>query len=177
MTDETPAPQALDDPGTGRQRWHEWFDTRFRTPAAIYGLIVYSSLLMITSDHYSDVTETIQASLSTLIVFFIAHVFAYTLADHGKHPFGRALRFALTHSAGMLYAAILPTIAMGIAGAQGLDASDSTDYAVYATMLVLGFLGYVAFMRTGRPQWVRILGAISLALLGAFVAILEYAFH
>lgn len=158
-------------------RWHAWFDARFRTPAAIYGLIVYSALLMITSDHEDDVPSTVWSSISTLLVFFAAHVFAYTLADHGTHPLRRALHYSLTHSAGMLYAAIPPTIAMVVAGLQGLSADDATDYAMIATMIVLAFLGYVAYARTGKPLWVRILGAIGTALLGAIVAILEYAYH
>jgi len=158
-------------------RWHAWFDVRFRTPAAVYGLIVYSALLMITSDHYSDVTEVVVASVSTLVVFFIAHVFAYTLADHGVHPLGRATRYAITHSAGMLWAALPPTLAMIIAGVAGLDADDASSYALWATMAVLAFLGYVAYSRTGAGIALRIFGAIGTALLGAFVAILEYAFH
>ncbi|WP_159501944.1 hypothetical protein [Microbacterium sp. 18062] len=176
MTDAS-AEDATDAAEKPRQKWHEWFDVRFRTPAAIYGLIVYSALLMITSDHHEDVAGALAASVSTLVVFFFAHVFAYTLADHGTHPLGQATGYAITHSAGMLYAAIPPTIAMIIAGLQGLGADDATDYAVLATMAVLAFLGYVAYSRTGARIWTRLLGALGTALLGVFVAVLEYAFH
>ena len=161
----------------GSRRWHDWFDVRFRTPAAVYGLIVYSALLMITADHDTDVTDVVVSSVATLIVFFIAHVFAYTLADHGKHPLGRATRYALTHSSGMLWAALPPTLAMIIAGASGLQAEEASGYALWATMAVLAFLGYVAYSRTGAGIARRILGATGTALRGAFVAILEYAFH
>ena len=77
----------------------------------------------------------------------------------------------------MLWAAVLPAIAMLIAGAQGQPAVDAADYAVWATMAVLAFLGYIAFSRTGAHWSIRILGAIGTAFLGVFVAILEYAFH
>jgi hypothetical protein len=159
-----------------RQRWHEWFDARFRTPVAIYGLIVYTSLLMIMSDD-GDVPDTVADSVVTLLIFFLAHVFAQTLSDHGAHPLGRAIRHGFSHSAGMLYAAVPPTLVMLVAGAQGSDADDATFFAVCTTMLVLAFLGYVAYMRTGAAQWVRILGAIATALLGAFMAVLEYVIH
>jgi hypothetical protein len=160
-----------------RQRWHEWFDVRFRTPAAIYGLIVYSALLMITSDEDDGVTETVIGSVATLLVFFLAHAFAQTVSDHGAHPLRRAIAYGFTHSAGMLYAAVPPTIAMVIAGLQGSDASDASEYALWTTMVVLAFLGYIAYTRSGAPQWARIVGALVTALLGAFVALLEYAFH
>ncbi|HIE61225.1 MULTISPECIES: hypothetical protein [Microbacterium] len=172
---ETPATGNRDGARTGG--WHDWFDVRFRTPAAVYGLIVYSALLMITSDYETDVAEVVVSSVATLIVFFIAHVFAYTLADHGKHPLGTATRYALTHSAGMLWAAVPPTLAMVIAGAAGRTADDASAYALWVTMLVLAFLGYVAYSRTGAGIAKRILGATGTAFLGAFVAILEYAFH
>lgn len=158
-------------------RWHAWFDARFRSPAAIYGLIVYSSLLMIAADHDNDTVTVVITAASTLVIFFIAHVFAHTLADHGKHRLGVATRYALVHSSGMLWAAVLPTIAMLIAGSQGLSAEDASDYAVWATTVMLAFLGYVAYSRTGARWFVRVLGAAGTAVLGVFVAILEYAFH
>lgn len=160
-----------------RTGWHAWFDSRFRTPAAIYGLVVYSALLMLTADHEDDVIEVVIASVATLLIFFIAHVFAYTLADHGTHRLGVAVRYALTHSAGMLWAALPPTVVMLMAGSEGLTADEASSYALWATMAVLAFLGYVAYSRTGAKMGVRILGAIGTALLGAFVALLEYAFH
>ncbi|MCX6501010.1 MAG: hypothetical protein NT132_01085 [Microbacterium sp.] len=160
-----------------RQRWHDWFDVRFRTPAAIYGLIVYTALLMITSDHDDDVASTVWGSLVTLAVFFIAHVFAQTLSDHGRHPLGTATRYALTHSSGMLYAAVPPTAAMVIAGLCGQDAEDASGWALIVSTVVLGFLGWIAYSRTGAPRWARVVGALATALLGGFVAILEYAFH
>lgn len=173
MTDSERTPDLMDE----HPRWHAWFDARFRSPAAIYGLIVYSALLMIASDHEEDTTDVVVTAVATLIVFFIAHVFAHTLSDHGRHRLGRAIGYAVTHSAGMLWAALPPTLAMMIAGAQGLPAADAADYAVWATMAVLAFLGYVAYSRTGAHWSLRILGAIGTALLGGFVAILEYAFH
>lgn len=173
MTDTERAPEPIDE----HPRWHTWFDARFRSPAAIYGLIVFSALLMISADHEDDVPTVVLTASSTLVIFFIAHVFAHTLADHGKHRLGVAIRYALSHSAGMLWAAVLPAIAMLIAGAQGQPAIDAADYAVWATMAVLAFLGYIAFSRTGAHWSIRILGAIGTAFLGVFVAILEYAFH
>ena len=158
-------------------RWRTWFDTRFRTPAAVYGLIVYTALLMITSDHDEDVSETVWQSFLTLIVFFLAHTFAQTLADHGEHRLRDAVRVAVTHSSGMIYAAIPPTAAMIIAGLAGENADDASGWALVASTIVLGFLGWLAYSRSGAPYWARALGAVATALLGGLVALLEYGFH
>jgi hypothetical protein len=175
MTQNDP-PAPVEAPSTA-SRWHAWFDARFRTPAAIYGLIIYSSLLMITADHDPDVVDVVITSVATLVIFFIAHVFAYTLADHGVHRLGVAIRYAVSHSSGMLWAAIPPTLAMLASGMAGLNSEDGSSNALWATMAVLAFLGYVAYLRTGARLAVRVLGAVGTAFLGAFVAILEYAFH
>lgn len=157
--------------------WRHWFDDRFRTPAAIYGLIVYSALLLTTSDHHESVGEVVLVSATTLIIFFVAHVFAQTLADHGRKRLWASTAGALEHSAGMLYAAVPPTIALLLAWWQGASTDDATEAALWTAVAVLGVLGYLAYARTGSSRGMRIVGAIGTAMLGALIAVLEYAFH
>ena len=163
--------------GEPPSRWQTWFDTRFRTPATVYGLIVYSALLMMMSDHGEDVPTCVLEAFSTLIVFFIAHLFAHTLADHGEHPLGSAIRNAFAHSSGMLYAAIPATAAMLIAGLNGDDADDASVWALIVATITLGFLGWLAYSRSGAPRWTRFVGAFATAMFGGFIALLEYASH
>lgn len=166
----------LPDPGR-REKWRAWFDTRFRTPATIYGLLVYASLLLVMSDHEEDVLTCVVEAVSILIVFFIAHLFAHTIADHGEHPLSTAIRDAFAHSSGMLYAAIPATAAMFIAGLSGDDADDASGWAFIVAVITLGVLGWLAYSRSRAPIWARVAGALSTALLGGFVALLEYASH
>jgi hypothetical protein len=179
MTEKTPdAPQERTteadlSPGS---RWHRWFDNRFRTPVAVYGLIVYSALILVASDHGSA-TDLLMTAVSTLIVFYFAHVFAHTLADHGKHPLGLATRHAFRDSLGMLYAALPTTVAMFIANAISGDVEDVADAGMWTSVAMLFILGLSAYTRTHAPIWLRLLGAFGTAMLGLLVVLLEYILH
>jgi hypothetical protein len=179
MTETTPdapqdsAPEADVSPGTG---WHRWFDNRFRTPVAVYGLIVYSALILVASDH-GTAADLLVTSVSTLVVFYFAHVFAHTLSDHGKHPLGAATRHAFRDSLGMLYAALPTTVAMFIANATSGDVDDVADAGMWTSVAMLFVLGLSAYTRTGAPVWLRLLGAFGTAMLGLLVVLLEYVLH
>lgn len=154
-----------------------WLDVRFRRPAAIYGTIVFAAFLAIGSDHAEDVWDLLDNALLSLVVFFLAHVFAHTLTDHGEHGFARAFRRAVEHSAGMLYAAIPTTLVLVIGGLEGESLEDVYDVTVWVTIAVLAVLGYVAYWRRGAHVVVRLLGALGTGLLGFALVILEYAVH
>jgi hypothetical protein len=154
-----------------------WFDARFRSPAAIYGLIVFASFLAISSDHAEDAWEMLETAVLSIVVFFIAHVFAHTLTDHAEHGLWGSTKHAVRHAAGMLYAAIPGSIALIATGMQGSTPDDAYDAAMWTTIVVLGVLGYVAYWRRGAHIAIRLLGALGTAFLGAFIVVLEYAIH
>lgn len=154
-----------------------WLDARFRSPAAIYGLIVFAAFITISSDHAADAWDILDTSAWTLVVFFLAHVFAHTLTDHGERGFLQASLHAVQHAAGMLYAAIPATAVLVVCGIRGTSVPDTYAATVWATTLVLAVLGYVAYWRRGAHLLVRILGAIGTAALGLFIVLLEYVVH
>jgi hypothetical protein len=174
MSDDTAT--ATPDSGAPYRRLHTWFDNRFRTPVAIYGLVVYTTFVLIAEDE-GDVGYLLAASISTLFVFYLAHVFAHTLADHGRHPLGQATRLAFMHSLGMLYAGAPTTIAMLIAAQVTTKADEVADAGIWTAVGMLAVLGYSAYARTGAKMWARLLGAIGTALLGLLVVLLEVVFH
>lgn len=171
MTDASPASRSTP---TG---FAAWFDVRFRSPAAIYGTIVFAAFLAINDDHSDDPWDLLDNAILSLIVFFLAHVFAHTLTDHGRHGFVRALRRAVQHSAGMLYAAVPTALVLVVGGWQGADLEDLYELTVWVTIAVLAILGYVAYWRRGAHVVVRLLGALGTGLLGFALVILEYAVH
>lgn len=154
-----------------------WFDVRFRSPAAIYGLIVFTAFVTIAEDHAESIEDMLATSVASLIVFFIAHVFAHTLTEHSEHGFRVASRNALRHGAGMLYASIPSIVVLVIAGFAGATLADAVDYCMMAAFIVLAILGYHAFQSRRAPVLGRILGALATAMLGIFIVILEYGFH
>jgi ABC-type Fe2+-enterobactin transport system substrate-binding protein len=154
-----------------------WFDTRFRSAAAIYGLIVYAAFITISSDHAADPWDMLDTAAWTLVVFYIAHVFAHTLTDHGEHGFAKAAGQAMRHAAGMLYAAVPATIVLIVCGVQGVSVEAAYVASMWATTAVLAVLGYVAYWRRGAHPVIRLVGAAGTAALGLIIILLEYAIH
>ncbi len=154
-----------------------WLDARFRSPAAIYGLIVFAAFLSVDSEHADDVWDMLATAVWTLVIFFIAHVFAHTLTDHGERGLRAATRGAVQHASGMLYAALPASLALVLAGMQGWAVDDAYEASMWVTVAVLAVLGYVAYWRRGAHWSVRLLGALGTAALGVLIILLEYAIH
>lgn len=154
-----------------------WLDARFRSPAAIYGLIVFTALVAIESDDAHDAWDMLDTAAWTLVVFFIAHVFAHTLTDHGEHGLRRAVRDAVGHASGMLYAAIPGAIVLVVCAVQQVPVDDAYEATMWVTTAVLAVLGYLAYSRRGAHPVIRVLGAVGTAALGGFIVLLEYAAH
>lgn len=158
-------------------RVRRWIDERFRSAPAIYGLLVFAAFVTIASDHAVDAWDILDTSAGTLVVFYIAHVFAHTLTDHGERSLRTATWHAMQHAAGMLYAAIPGTVALIVCGVRGDSADTAYHAAIWTTTVVLAVLGYMAYWRRGAHLVARIFGAIGTAVLGLLVVALEYAFH
>lgn len=160
-----------------------FFDARFRTPVAIYGLIVFTAFITISSDgvdedgHLVDAGEMLAEAVPALLVFYLAHVFAHTLSDHGELGFGPALRRAVHHSAGMLWSA-LPSIAVLVVGSfTGMSGYAVYDAAAWSAVIMLTILGFAAFGRRGSKLLPRLLGAVGTGSLGFVIIMLEYVLH
>jgi len=173
-------PAALEPDAAPPRRWsrlRQWMRDRFASPEAVYGLILYSAVIAGASDKYSDSAEVLAIALPTLLIFFLAHVFAMTLSVHGEHGFRKALAHGVHHSSGMLYASIIPTLPLlyGVFGR--MESGDSVDLALLFVIIVLGVLGYSAYAQRGAAIWVRVIGAIGTAMFGFVVFVLNYAVH
>jgi len=154
-----------------------WIRERFATAPAIYGLIVYVVLIAATSDHEDDAFEVFGWSAIALVVFYLAHSFAEALAAHDVPRIGAAVRKGFVHSLGMLYAAVLPSIAILIAGACGLRGEQAADWALVVGLLVLGYLGYQAMADRGARVWARLVAALLTAFFGFVIMVIDYAVH
>src|SRR4051812_37212719 len=112
----------------------------------------------------------------TLIVFWLAHVYARTIAVHGAaKSIPRALEQALEESSGMLVAAVPSTIVL-LLGAAGV-LPDAADWSLVVAVVVLGVLGWQSFAERGSGMGGRIIGAVVSALLGLALVILKASVH
>ena len=171
---------------------------------AIYGTILFAALIGASSGahsengegdgipgdasfhgialHFGDaaisrtaVIDTLLLAGVTLVVFWLAHVYARTIAGHGAQKSMReALGDALEKSSGMLIAAVPPTIVL-LLGALGLP--DAADWSLVLAVIVLGVLGWQSFAERGSGIGGRIFGALVSALLGLALVILNASVH
>ena len=175
---------------------------RVVTADAVYGTILFAALIAVSSDaenagdglpgdqsgvHVTiqpgeqvDVLQVLLVSLGTLLVFWIAHVYARTIAGHGVRQgedvrLGASFRRALAHSNGMLWSAIPATVVL-ILGIVGV-LPDAPDWSLMVNIVVLGFLGYQALSERRRAVPIRILGGVVTALLGLIIIIIDIAVH
>jgi len=182
--------------------------TRFRdrvvTADAVYGTILYAALIAVSASYEHvgdgipgdqpgvqadlqlltpqevDFLQVLEWSATTLIVFWIAHVYARTIAGHGvrggeDRRLGVSFRRALSQSHGMLWSAIPATLVV-LLGAVGV-LPDAADWALVVNVLVLGFLGYQSLSERRRPVIIRIIGGLVTALLGLAIILLDIAMH
>jgi len=172
---------------------------------AIYGTILFGALIGASSGahsangegdgipgdasfhgialHFGDaaidrtaVLDTLLLAGVTLVVFWLAHVYARTIAGHGAAKSVRhALGEALEESSGMLIAAVPSTIVLllGVAGVL----PDSADWSLVLAVIVLGVLGWQSFAERGSGIGGRIAGALASALLGLALVVLNAGVH
>jgi hypothetical protein len=166
-------------------RWTSFRD-RVVTDDAVYGTVLFAALIATSSapDPHSDgipgdvvvqfggdsgdIVDVLIVSVTTLLVFWVAHVYARVLARGG-------LGDAIRHSSGMLWAAIPPTLLL-VLGAVGV-LPDAVDWSGLLSLAVLGFVGYEAAARRGRGVGVRILSGAVAVVLGFIIIVVKVAVH
>ncbi|HWR85063.1 MAG TPA: hypothetical protein VN200_03605 [Rhodoglobus sp.] len=158
---------------------------RLVTPDAVYGTILFVSVVAASADDGTDtpgVWSVLLFAVVTQLVFFLAHVFAGSVAGHGAHgeelvPLRTAIGRASRHSLGLLYGPVLPAIPLVLGALGVLAPDDAEDLTLYVAMVILGVLGYLALgdHRIALP-W-RILGGVGAALLGLVIIVLNLLVH
>lgn len=169
-----------EDPTARVQRalWRHW-----GTPAAIYGTIVYASVVAAASVGTGDEGSALQIlvfSVVSILVFWVAHVYSTALGFHGDADrigdrLRDSLRHAMAESAGMLEAAVIPSVPLVLATFGLLPTGFATSLALWLAVLMLALLGFLVFLVRGRPLWICLVGAVITGLFGVVVILLKIA--
>ncbi|GIT81221.1 hypothetical protein LLS1_28900 [Leifsonia sp. LS1] len=161
-----------------RALWQHW-----GTPAAIYGTIVYASVVAAATVDDRDPTAAVRVlvlSVVSIVVFWLAHVYSTALGFHGdadrlSDRMRDSLRHAMAESAGMLEAAVIPSVPLVLAVVGILTAEFATLLALWLAVLMLALLGFLVFLVRHRPLWSCLLGAVVTGLFGVVVIVLKIA--
>lgn len=160
---------------------------RLLSESAIYGVVTISGLLVIVAAQTdSATTEALVKVVATVFVFWLAHVYAGTVAHLGDSQdpgelsgtrLARALRHSLAHSGGMLLVTLVPVVMLTL-GVLGLV---SHEIAIWGTLwldvALLAVLGYFGVAGWTPQLWPRLAGALIAAALGVILILLKAWIH
>jgi hypothetical protein len=151
------------------------------TPELIYGTIISSAVIAVAEDDDDDF-DVFVVTIVTMLVFWVAHVFAIAVANHGKRGgrvigIGQAFRDGIHHSKGLLYSSIVPLLFLILGSTGVLDEDTAYLMALVAGTVVLAVLGWMAFAERGSPWPVRVLGCLATALLGLVIVAFKAFLH
>lgn len=163
-----------------RALWRHW-----GTPTAVYGTIVYASVVAassINTEERGDAVQILVFSVVSIAVFWLAHVYSTALGFHGDASrlgdrVRDSFRHALFESSGMLEAAVIPSIPLAFAAFGAISAPAGVILSLWLTVLMLALLGYLVFLVRGRPQAICVTGAVVTGLFGVVVILLKTALH
>lgn len=163
---------------------HRVLKPGFGTEAAVYGTILVSGLIAVSSAHGETSFVVLLTVAITILVFWGAHVYAGTVARVGDTDasgdvigVGTALRTSLRRTVGLLTSAAVPA-AILLAGTTRVIPDDlAIDIALWSGTVILALLGYVAFLRRGSSLLIRIAGALGTACFGIVFVILKAFVH
>ncbi|SEB61236.1 hypothetical protein [Microbacterium hydrocarbonoxydans] len=163
-------------------RTHRVLRPGFGTEAAVYGTILVSGLIAVSSAHGETSALVLLTVGVTVLVFWAAHIYAGTVArlgeEGGEHLGIRsALIRSVRHSLGMLSSAGVPALIL-LAGTTRLIPDEAAnDVALWSGTAILAFLGFVAFMRRGSGLRACVLGAVATASFGVVFVALKAFVH
>jgi hypothetical protein len=143
---------------------------------AVYGTVLVAGLIYAFSMYDKETWQIFSTTLGTVLVFWIAHVYAEIVANR-EVAFSRAVHDALERSAGLLWAMIVPLGVMLLAALGALPDAVAVPIALWSAVVILGVLGWFAVASRSDKWWTRILGALLTAGLGLALIALKALIH
>ena len=165
-------------------RLRRWVSPYFADDAdvaadAIYGVILVTAVTVATSAHGGSVTEVFVVAAVSVLVFWVAHVYAVMLGTYaqGEHSVASAARAAVREEVGMLQATLLP-LAILAAGVVGLvEGPLAVWLALWSGVVVLVVVPTLELRRRGRPWPVSIAAGVGAGVLGLVLVGLKALLH
>jgi hypothetical protein len=156
--------------------------TTFVTEESVYGALLVSGMIVVSGTYGASSWRTFLSVLGTVFVFWVAHVYAGTVAGHGviegdETTLGTAFRRSLRRSMGFLTAALIPSVLLLIGALRVIPDVIAIWLALWVGVVILGALGYSAFALRGSSWTVRILGTLGTAALGIAMILLKAVIH
>jgi hypothetical protein len=146
--------------------------------SAIYGQVLAGSAVVALSRHDEPPLEIAAGVAATMLVFWVAHVYAEAISRSvARAGRARAVRHLAEREWPMVQAALPAVVALTLA-ALGLWSRESgITIALGLGVVALAGWGYAAGRRSGRSQHRALLAALGSAVLGLLIIALKVAIH
>lgn len=150
------------------------------TEEGVSGVILVAGLILVSGMSVVHAMTAFVSVVSTMLVFWSAHVFAAAVAHRTARP-GSAIRTSLgvglRHSWGLLVAPLAPAVFLLLGATEAMPDSIALWAALWSCVVILGALGYLGFRRRGSSTVVCLLGALATAGFGLVMVGLKVLLH
>jgi hypothetical protein len=151
--------------------------------SAVYGVVLVSGMVALVTDTNHASGEVLLKIISTVLVFWAAHVYAGVVAyPHDQASasgvtWAAALRASISHSWGMLVAALIPAavLLLGVLGV--LNDGDAIWASLWVDVALLALIGYFGVATWSTKLWARLAGGLVTAVLGLVLIALKVLIH
>lgn len=151
--------------------------TTFATEESVYGVLLVAGLIVASGAIHSTSWQLFWTIVVTVAVFWMAHVYAGTVAHGLDHDrilgLGESFRAALKRSWGLLASAFVPLSILLLGATEVVPDAVAIWSALWAGIAVLAVLGYVMFLRRGASLPIRLLGGVVTAGFGMLMMLLK----
>jgi hypothetical protein len=148
--------------------------------AAIYGTMLVTAIIAaLSEDAQASLPEMVAATLLTIVVFWLAHVYADVVGERAatrdRAQWHSPLAL-LIQERPMVGAALVPMIPLLIGAVAGLHRLAAARASLAVGIVELSVWGYIAGRHLGS-QPARLAGALFLSVLGIAITLLKVVVH
>ncbi len=158
----------------------------FATEPAVYGIVLVAGLVAISADGADESWSVLVKVVTTVLVFWAAHVYAGAVAHIGEdHDSSGAVRARLVsalaqsfnHSWGMIGAVLLPVLALLLGVVELITHQQAVWGTLWVSVVLLGVLGYVKVAAWSDRPAIRLASAAATSTLGIALILLKTLVH
>ena len=148
---------------------------------SVYGLILVSGMIVVSGTVSGTSLNALVTVAVTVVVFYLAHVYAGTLgrlaATDGEAGLRTSLAGAPRHSRGLLVSSIVPLLILLLGTTDLIDDTVAIWSALIANTVMLGVLGWIVVARWSTHWMPRLLSALITAGFGLVLIALKALIH
>ncbi|MFF3025716.1 hypothetical protein [Microbacterium sp. NPDC057944] len=158
-----------------------WAGRLATSAEGIYGLIIVAGMIVVSRNLTASSGDALISVVTTLLVFFAAHVYSSAVSWMARGSERRSLGEALAHgvgeSSGMIVVGAVPVVILLLGVIGVLRDADAVWLALGADVMLLGLLGWFIAASRSDSLWVRLGSMLVTAAFGGVLIALKALVH